>query len=132
MVSEWLGKGQPPFDGHDEGDHATGLHREEPHQDAEPARPHVGLGARPVRVHEEQDEQPVERDGIAEDQAAQHEPVLAAAVGPGPVEHAHRQQVAQHADGVRNGERDAQDREVLGRRHRRRMHHRHRSRVRHD
>lgn len=135
LVGERFGEGQPPFDGHDEGDHATGLDREEPQQDAEPARPHGGLGARPVLVDEQQDEQSVERDHVADDQAAQHERVFAVAVGPGPVEHVQRQQTAQHADGVWHGERDAQQHDVLGgqhwRHHRRRRRH-HRGHVRRD
>jgi len=103
LVKKRFGERQPPLDGHHDG-HAPGAQPEEPPQDAEPARPHVLLGARPVDGHEHLDQHAGERDAIVGGQAPQHESMLLVAARPGPVQYEQREQVAEYAERVQPGD----------------------------
>lgn len=134
LVKKRFGERQPAFDGHHDG-YAPRAQPEEPPQDADPARPHVVLGARPLDAHEHLDQHASERDAIVGGQAPQHEPVLLVAARPGPVQYEKRQQVAEYPEPVQPGNtqlhaRILQSAAGLDRKHQRRGRRR-RGRVRH-
>lgn len=103
LVKKRFGERQPAFDGHHDG-HAPGAQPEEPPQDADPARPHVVPGARPLEGHEHLDQHASERDAIVGGQAPQHETVFLVAARPGPVQYEQCQQVAEYAESVQPGD----------------------------